>query len=86
MAKNPRCEVKFARNKYGVVAQLWYRGERLDEASVDPGERELVKHQLLKRCKESVAAREKPGFDPGQFFRTLDTLNTIAQRRNLRRR
>ena len=73
MAK-PRCTVVFKRNKYGEVAQLIYKGERLNEESVDPGERKLVAHLLMKQCKERVAARAKPGWDAGMFFRTLDFL------------
>lgn len=75
MAK-PRCTVEFTKGRHGVQANLMYRGERLNSESVDPGERELVKHTLLKQCKERVAARIKDfdRWDPGLFFRTLDVL------------
>lgn len=80
MAK-AKCTVKFVRTKRGLVGQLWYRGERLNEESVDPGERDLVKYTLLKQCKERVAARNKPGFSPGRFFRMLDDMRNRSTRR-----
>lgn len=57
-----------------------YKGERLDSASVDPGEKDLVKWQLLKGCKERVAARIRPGFDAGRFFRVLDDMRARRSR------
>jgi hypothetical protein len=83
MARKPKCTVTFVRNRLGVLeGRLMYRGEILNSESVDPGERELVKHGLLRQCKERVAARTKSQHDAGLFFRTLDDLRRfVAGRR-----
>lgn len=80
MAK-PRCTVTFTRGRYGMVANLMYKGERLNSESFDPHERKLVEYTLMKQCKERVAARIKDfdRWDPGLFFRTLDVMR--ARRR-----
>ena len=82
MAKGkPRCTVVFTRGRKAVEAHLMYKGERLNSESLDfdhPMERALAERLLMSQCKERVAARTRPGFDAGRFFRMLD--DTRARR------
>ncbi len=83
MARKPVCTVEFVRGRRGWAGRLMYKGETLDEELLEfgntPQARSALAHALQKQCKERVAARTRPGFDPGLFFRTLDVLR--ARRR-----